>query len=236
MADEDKKKSSGRVKKVATRVTLVAIASFGVVGLFHTKWLKPILMKAGGCPVASPEAVEKAQNIRYASDTATAIAPARFALGFELDVQKRDDVLKWARSKALTCKELRDGAVVNCDNVPVSALPIQSGAKSDITELTFGFRLADDTLNNVTTWREAVSTDIGANDIDAVATTLQEKLGNPTKQTGERTKKFFEGSGMPTAVVNYDFKEYKATVSANRMQDGVWMREVYLSTKVVQGS
>jgi hypothetical protein len=235
MADDDKKKSR-RVKKVATSIGLVAIASFGIIGLLHTKWFKPWLMKAGGCPVASPEAVEKAQNIRYAQDTATTAAPGRFALGFELDVTKRDDVKKWASNEHLNCEETRGGAVLNCTSVPVSALPAQSGGKSALTELTFGFRLADDSLQNVTTWREGVSTDIGATDMDAIATQLQEKLGPPTKQTGERTKAFFDGRGMPTAVVSYDFKEYKATVSANRMQDGVWLREVYLSTKVVQGS
>ena len=229
--------TSRRVKKVATRIALVAIASIGAMGFLHTKWGKPLLMKIGGCPVANitPADAEKARNNVLAShvDTATTAPRTRFALGFQLDTTTLADVEKWADGKGLSCDATRGDTVYACENVPTSALLAQDGGRAQITELSFGFRDSDKTLYTVSAWRERVSTDIGASDLEAVAKNLHDTLGDPTKSRGEHNKEYFEQAGMPTSVVEYDLQGYKATVSASRLPDGVWLREVYFSPKIV---
>jgi len=125
-------KSSRRVKKAATGVLLVAVASLGIGGFLHTKWGKPWLARLGGCPVASPEEVEQARNKIVAADKATRVASAHFALGFDLDTQKYADVQRWAASHQLSCEAGRGDSVLSCVEVPPSALPATDGAKSNI--------------------------------------------------------------------------------------------------------
>ncbi len=77
---------------------------------------------------------------------AATLAPARPALGFTLDTQKRADVLAWTQQHGLTCTENRASSGLRCDQVDGAMLP-QPIAARPIDDLrgvvSFGFDTAD---------------------------------------------------------------------------------------------
>jgi len=119
---------SRRVKKVATSIALVAIASIGVMGFLHTKMGKPLLMKLGGCPVGNLSATDmeevRAKAFVAAQPATETPPPAMFALGFELDKATLKDVVAWAGSHNVTCDDSHEGSVLVCSNVAAKDLPV----------------------------------------------------------------------------------------------------------------
>lgn len=227
---------SRRVKKVATSIALVAIASIGVMGFLHTKMGKPLLMKLGGCPVGNVSAQDM-EEVRAkafaASQPATETPPpSMFALGFELDKATIKDVTAWAASHNITCDDSREGSVLVCANVSAKDVPIPEDSNVPFTELTFGFRASDKALYTVTGWRQDVSPEAAAAAMTTVGTKMVSVLGQPHVFQGKPTSTFLASEGMPTSVISYKFTGYTASVSASKMPAGVWVREVYVSTKV----
>jgi hypothetical protein len=227
---------SRRVKKVAASVLLAAAASIGAMGFLHTKWGKPLLMKLGGCPVGnvSAEELEKLRNQTFvASEPATkTVPPSVYALGFELDHTTMKDVMAWGSSHGISCDDSREGTVVVCANVPSKALSVQEGSELPLTELTFGFRKSDNALYTVTGWRQDLTPEDAAAAMAGIGEKVTAKLGQPHKMTGEPSTAYLSGDGMRTAVMNYSFTGYTVSVAAVKMPSGVWLREVYVSTKV----
>ncbi len=226
---------SRRVKKVATSIVLVAIASTGVMGFLHTKMGKPLLMKLGGCPVGNISAAEM-EKLRGETFVASQPAvetppPATFAMGFDLDKSTLKDVVNWAGSHNITCDDSREGTVLSCANVRPKDLPTPSDSEVSITELTFGFRVSDKALYTVTSWRQDISAEAGSVAMITSGKKLVGVLGPPHKVVGQPTAEFLS-EGMATAVINFQFTGYTASVSATHMPQGIWVREVFTSTKV----
>ena len=226
---------SRRLKRVATSIALVAIASTGVMGFLHTKMGKPLLMKLGGCPVGNVSAAEmeklRGQTFVAAQPATETPPPATFAMGFELDKSTLKDVNTWAASHNITCDDSREGSVLVCASVRPKDLPSPSDSEVGITELTFGFRASDKALYTVTSWRQDISAEAASLAMITSGKKMVSVLGQPHKVVGQPTAEYLS-DGMATAVINYQFTGYTASVSATKMPAGVWVREVFTSTKV----
>jgi hypothetical protein len=61
-------------------------------------------------------------------------------------------------------------------------------------------------------------------------------LGQPHQLVGKPTSEFLGAQSMATSVIAYKFTGYTASVSATKMPAGVWVREVFVSTKVNPGT
>ncbi len=230
---------SRRLKKVATGIALVAIASTGVMGFLHTKMGKPLLMKFGGCPVGNVSAADmeklRGQTFVAAQPATETPPPAVFAMGFVLDTSTFKDVTTWAASHNITCDDSREGTVLVCANVAPKDLPTPSDSGVPITELTFGFRVSDKALYTVTSWRQDVSADAASAAVITSGKKMVSLFGPPHQVVGQPTSEYLS-EGMNTAVINYRFTGYTASVSATKMPAGVWVREVFTSTKVANPS
>ena len=208
-----------------------AIAGLILVGGFlHTKAGRPLLAHLGvGCPMkASPESVEAARLDSARLQRGTEAAASRPALGFALDTMSLSDVKAWADRKNVSCEDKRVG-FLQCTDVPLAAL---GSTGPNITKLDFGFSPTTERLVNITAWRDRLSGDVAAAQMSAVAASMRERLGEPTREAGSRTASYLAAGAMHTAVVSYRFKDYIADVSATNIPGrGLTLREHYMSAR-----
>ena len=85
----------------------------------------------------SPEQAEQVRSETARKWAGDDPAPARPALGFELDKTQPKDVHAWAAKHGFTCKDERDGALLRCTNVPAAAR-VWKRARRNGTGLTGG--------------------------------------------------------------------------------------------------
>ncbi len=97
----------------STRAMLALLVATVGIGLLHTSWGRPLLMRLGGCPAArvSPAEVDR---LRLSGFHAVALpgslrAPARPALGFALEQTTRADVREWAARAGVACEARERG-------------------------------------------------------------------------------------------------------------------------------
>src|SRR5262249_14564586 len=150
-----------------------------------------------------------------------------------------EDAKKWAVEHNVECETQRDQTVLSCSNVPPAALPRAEGGTTNITELVFGFRVSDKQLYTVTAWRRDMPAETISKDLEGVVSNWEPQSGKPTAETGDRTPAGLNAAMMATATENYKFKGYEISISATHMPKGVWMRELYVSSKgavTAQGS
>ena len=206
-------------------------------GLLHTKAGRPLLARVGGCPVGkvSPAAVQERGQEVIASQRGTTKAPARPALGFELDRATIDDVRSWATEEHVGCVERREETLVLCMDVPASAL----GRASDgdiYTEISFAFRVKEKTLLDVTTLRSHLSPAQASRMTIALTAALERSLGAPTIKQGDATTAYLSEGAYATFAMNYRFEDYFADVTTMSLPAGVVVREQYLSARPPGGS
>jgi hypothetical protein len=217
------------VKKVLVGVAISIAAATGIVGLLHTSVGKPLLAKAGGCPAnnAPPQGVEDAQKRAIRLTRGETPAPARVALGFELDKTTLSDVQSWAKKHGIACKATREDTTLSCVDIPAEALPA-TFARGRIDELEMSFRVADKTLLGLSTWRWHLPEETAARELDSVFTGLRGSLGSPTVNEGDRARlgrELFAG-----VIVKYNFKDYLCTVSGmNLPEKGITLHESYVT-------
>src|SRR5256885_3716198 len=189
------------------------------VGALHLPAARPWLRRAGGCPVprATAAQVEEAQVRAFGRLRGTEVAAVRPALGFGLEIATSGDVLAWARKHAIACESRREGALLLCNAVPLSA--VSPGAKGTYDELAFGFRLRDSRLVNLTALRTGLSPDAAGREVRRIAADLGEKLGEPSRRI----------EGDPATLL-YRRSDYLAEVIAMSLhQPGHALREHYMS-------
>jgi hypothetical protein len=210
-----------RAASRGAKFTLSAVAAILFAGgLLHTPWARPLLRRAGGCPVprATAAQIEAAQARAWRSLRGGEAAAARPALGFALESTTLAEVRGWAREHGVFCEVLRDGALLLCGRVPESALSIapDHGAYD---ELAFGFRARDGRLVNVTALRTGLGADEAAARVAGIAASLERALGAPSSRM----------AGNP-ALVLYRRSDYLAEVSALSLSGrGHALREHYMS-------
>ena len=135
------------MKRSAITVVSASVLFTAMVGVAHTsvgRPLRPILgflgahgVSAGtACPLgydvaSSPEAREAARIQFAASHRGAAVAGARFALGFTLDVTTESDVQGWAHAHQVTCERTSKPSHpdVECNDLPARAFGGSGPAK-----------------------------------------------------------------------------------------------------------
>jgi hypothetical protein len=206
-----------RARRIAA-AGAAAAAALAAVGLLHLPWARPLLARLGGCPASrvSPAQVERAQGRAWASLRGAGAAPGRPALGFALGGTTRGEVEAWARARALSCERLRDGALLRCAGVPAGAL----GAAA-YDDVSFGFRLRDARLVNVTTLRGDLPAAEAAARLADAAARLSRALGPPQRAAAP-------GAGLD--FLQYRYVDYLADVTAMSIPGrGHAVREHYMA-------
>src|SRR3954468_20323775 len=147
--------------KKALLTAAAAIVSAGA--LLHTPWARPLLRRMGGCPVErlSPAQIEAAQGRAFRKLRGASPAPDRPALGFKLEETTLAEVRAWALQQGLSCETARDGAFLSCQ-----------GPRDDFS---FGFRLRDLRLVNVTTLRTGLAEDAARADFRGLTAELSRR-------------------------------------------------------------
>jgi hypothetical protein len=207
-------------KAVAAVAAVFSICTAGV-GLAHMRWARPLLQRLGGCPLgrATPLQVEAAQRQAWHALKGAGRAPARPAMGFVLDRTTLPQLRAWADVRGLACEVQRGGALLRCSHVPAAALT--SGGAGVYDDLSFGFRLADQRLVNVTALRTGLAAVETAARLRDIAGVLERELGAPTRQAMI--------AGGPS-FVQYRYADYLAGVTAMELPSrGHAVREHYMS-------
>lgn len=215
-------------KKKPLFITAGALgASVALIGALHMPFARGLLMRVGGCPFgqASLAEVEPARNAAVAAERGSAAAPARPALGFDLDRTTADDVRRWAHAAGVACADVREG-LVSCKNVPAVALGL-SASEGSVGELNLGFSTKG-RLVDVSTMRMHLASAQVARDVEQRLATA---VGAPQQTTGSFDDSHLAAAGAESlAAVRYRYRDYFADVIAMRFgADGLVLREHYLS-------
>jgi hypothetical protein len=217
--------------RAAVYVASVLAALTLVIGALHTKAARPLLARLGvKCPVrGSAKDVEAARLKSARAARGTEVAASRPALGFALDAVTLQEVKAWADQKHVACEEVRKSSFLRCSNVPESAL---GGTGPSIAQLDFGFAPGSERLVNINAWRSGMSSDAASAQMNAVVAHMQEQLGAPTLEKGDRSASYLASGPMHTALVRYRFSDYIADVSATNIPGrGLMLREHYMSAR-----
>ena len=223
------------LKRVAFGALFTVIVLTGLIGLLHTRWGRPILVKMGvGCPTnrATPAEVEAMRQRGLAQVRGATLAPQRPALGFVLDVTTREEALAWTRDRGLNCGLVKRGSdAIFCRDVPPDVVAESFGGRP-IDELDFLFD-PEGKLIQIETMRRHLSSLEAETLLGGMLEKLAPVLGAPTEVVGERTTSYLDGAMRP-ASVRYRFRDYVVVVNAMRFEGGVGLRERYESATLVE--
>lgn len=223
-----------KTKKTLKRVAIGSMAAvslfLGVGSLLHTKAGRPFLAKLAPCPVkGSPELVAAARKEAIASIRGTSPAPARPALGFALDTTTLADVKTWATNNHVSCTESMGGTSLQCDDVPIAALPDHANAQGVIREITFGFRL-DAHLQQIATLSNRLSPQDATTSYAGAVKTIAARVGAPTSGETETTPDHLTARDYALSTCAFRYSDYLATITVmNVAGSGILIREQFLS-------
>jgi hypothetical protein len=223
------------MKKVLARGLIGCVAVTALVGVLHAPFGRGLLKKVGGCPVGHASAAD-VENVRRTALIALrgntdAAAPSRVAFGFAIGKASRDDVLTWATEHGLRCETKREGTLVACTDVPANFLPDpREEGDGPITNLNFGFRLADGRLVNVSALTTKLPPRDAAQRSGRIIDRMRRDLGDPSSADGEFTTDRFAKGEYATSAIAYRFNDYIAEFSATSIPaSGVTLREHYVA-------
>jgi hypothetical protein len=213
-------------KKFLTIATTLAIG-VASVGVLHMPFARGLLMRAGGCPVgrARLAEIEPARYAALATERGLVSAPARPALGFELDRTTPVEARAWADRVHAACEDVREG-LVRCKDVPAPALGLP---ESDglVGELYLGFSTRG-RLVDVSTMRTHLA---GVKVVRDVEEKLASQVGEPQQKSGSFDEAHLSLEGAQSlSALRYRYRDYFADVIAMRFAtDGLVLREHYMS-------
>jgi hypothetical protein len=215
----------------AAGAVTVAIAAIGAA---HAPFARPLLMRLGGCPMAGARMTtveaENARHLAVSFDRGESPAPARPALGFELDSTTLAEVRDWAHRERVDCDDPRPG-LLKCTAVRPGALGLPD-ADGKIDELALEFN-GQGRLVNATTFRTRLNAGAAASEAGAIVASLAEKLGPAQQHAGDFGVSHFAAAGAKSiSTVTYRYRDYLADVTAmNAPSGGPSIREQYISAK-----
>jgi hypothetical protein len=227
-----------RLLRIAARVAAVAAALTGLMGALHLPFAAPVLrmiFPGAVCPVmrGSPEQIDRAHALGAAAirSAAVAPAPARPALGFQLDKTGKGELDAWAASHGVRCGSIAGNEnLQRCTGVPATAVG-QPADLGPLEEATFEFQSSGQ-LVNVQTLRRHLTAQQAAHTVAALERSAAAVLGSPTSLGGEPTVAHLSRGLLSTYVATHTFTDYRATVSASNLAEtGVMVREEYLSAR-----
>ncbi len=140
------------------------------------------------------------------------------------------DVLAWADVHHVDCSEQRSGTLLNCKDVPQSALGQRVGGSFD--ELQLAFSPTSKRLVNIATTQYGLAAGDAASQMSRVTAGLAQQLGKPTREAGQRSGSYLDSAPYKTALVRYRFSDYQADVTATNVPGrGTMLREHYMSAR-----
>jgi hypothetical protein len=225
----------------STRAMLALLVATAGIGLLHTSWGRPLLMRLGGCPAARVSAAE-VERLRLTGFHAVALpgslrAPARPALGFALEETTPADVRAWAARAGIQCEARERGLLsLRCRQVPRDRLPgvARAGAGGGagagappIDELALTFAPSG-RLISVDAFTPGLPPGDAAASYRAATAGLQAWLGPPADEIGAGAAAL-ASAPLATARARFRFDDYVAIVSASNLSSGVAVREQYLT-------
>lgn len=214
-------------KKIFVGVPVAAVLLVGLMGVLHMPFARPALAWIGfGCPIpqATPEEIEAARLTSARAARGSTPAAERPALGFELDAMSKTDVEAWAEKHQVRCTPLQKGTVLRCEDVPASVF----GSDGTINDMTFKFEPKQLKLVTVTTLRNQLDAATAAAELNTITARLEDKLGGG-RRVGTPTEQYLASGPMRTAMTEYRFSNYIASVSATNLGRRVAVREHYMS-------
>ena len=232
---------AGRLRRwlrPAIRLSAVMAGLTGIVGVLHFPFAAPLLRKifpGSVCPITrgTPAQIDRAHALGAAAirNAARAPAPARPALGFQLNQTRKGDLDTWAARHGVSC-----GSIAGNENLQrctaVSAAAV--GQPSDLgplEEVTFEFE-SNGHLVNVQTLRRHLTPEQAARAAGALEGRAAAALGAPSSFGGEATVAHLARRFLATYVAVHSFTDYRATVSATNLANtGMMVREEYLSAR-----
>jgi hypothetical protein len=134
--------------RILLKVSAATVVLSGLIYALHLPAAHDVLARFGGCPFpftnrTLPKAA--AETLRFTTLQKTRGAQpiaTREAAGFALTIEKRRDVMFWAKEHKLDCRADRHGAGLTCAHVKGDMLPSPRAANTTIRVL-FGFDAAD---------------------------------------------------------------------------------------------
>jgi hypothetical protein len=221
---------SPRARKLVRTGAIIAAAAASVtaaIGVLHLPVARPLLAlvaKTAGCPIdlkgGDPVALERfrIENLRQrAGDTPARSAPA---LGFELGVSTRSDVLVWLGSESENCESVAQGSALTCEAVK---RPGEAGIDSLYVRFDESARLVALDL-----FRAGDSVDGALAHFARVDRTLGERVGPRTDARGEPHAPYLAAGPYRRVASEFRYKNYVASLSAmNFGSRGVRVRETY---------
>jgi hypothetical protein len=225
------------LSKGKRRLSIAASAiglAFAAIGVAHAPFARSLLMRVGGCPMAgarmTPVEAESARHMAVAVDRGSASAPARPALGFDLDSTTLAGARAWAVREHVACDDARVG-LLKCSAVRPSALGLPD-VDGTIDELALEFN-AQERLVNITTFRAHLNPESAASMAHAAVSSLEQKLGPPQRRAGQFDAEHLSAQGVHgIATVMYRYADYVAEVTAmNTASGGPSIREHYMSAR-----
>lgn len=210
---------NARTRRIVVRAAAVSALLVAGVGLGHSKMMRPLLARVGGCPVAgksaSPEELEAFRVKNAVSLKGTSRALARPAFGFTLDTSTKADVLSWADRTHVECNEEMNGAALRCEG---AANVEDAFFRFDPRGMLVGVDLIHQPTDGATALRV----------VDELASKLEKEAGAATAARGTRTPEFLEAQ-FREAALEFHFTDYAADVTATNLGSGIVVREQYRS-------
>jgi hypothetical protein len=247
--------SKRRLLVAAGAITFATAA----VGVLHTPFARPLLMRLGGCPMAGAAQMttvemERARHIALAGERDIALAgerdialagerdialagerpaasaPARPAVGFTLDTTTLADVHAWAARTHADCDEPHAG-LVKCTHVAAAALGLDP-AEGAIDELALAFDVQGHLVNE-TTYRAHLAPAVASRTAQGIVASLATKLGPaPTRAGSFDAADLSKPTAQSISTVSYRFADYVADVSSMSIgSSGSIVREHYMSAR-----
>ncbi|HEX6766940.1 MAG TPA: hypothetical protein VF103_15700 [Polyangiaceae bacterium] len=189
-------------------------------GFLHTPVGRPLLAKLAGkgCPFGrgtlEPARREELRRFGLAKLVeADRPSPARTALGFELGSVRRDGVRAWAERHAVPCKEEARGSGLACEKVAGELLGENAGHDGS---LVFRFDTRDRLV--------AILRMVRTNDVERAVrlvgserAKLHERLGEPTRESGELSVASLERGPLRQARTEYRYRDFSAFASITNL-------------------
>ena len=192
-----------------------------LVGVGHSRMMRPLLARVGGCPVAgrtaTPEQMEAFRLKNAPALKGSTRALGRPAFGFQLDQSTRREVTSWGEQSHAECTEELGGAALRCEGADGVALE-DAYFRFDPRGVLVGVDLIHPATDGATALRI----------VDEVASKLEREAGAPTAVRGTRSAEFLSGQ-YRQAALEFHFTDYAADVTATNLGAGVVVREQYRS-------
>lgn len=217
--------------RLAAGVLAGTCAAVAAIGAMHTAPGRVLLARLGvPCPVdtVNPALVLAVRDDAVALARGRTPAPARPALGLQLDRSTREQVGAWLARSGTRCDAITRGyRYLRCRGVPAASLGL---AGPPVSEVWFSFGPAD-TLIAINLYRRSMDPAQARQSWDVAITHLRQALGSPMRTTGDTRLATLFAQPVAVARVQYVYADYLATVTASHLPyGGLAVREQYMST------